>query len=197
MTLFERLDARLREQGGLLRTADAVADGISKSYFYDFVKKRGLEQAAHGVYLSDDAWADPMYLLALRCGQAVFSHDTALFLHDLTDREPTQYTVTVKTGYNPSKLAASGVKVYTVKKELYPLGVEKAQTPFGHEITVYDMERTVCDIVRSRSTVPTQTFQDAIRQYSQRKDKNLRRLMQYARAFRIEKILRNYLEVLL
>ena len=45
-----------------------------------------------------------MYLLHLRCGQAVFSHETALFFHDLTDREPLKYTITVRTGYNPSRL---------------------------------------------------------------------------------------------
>ena len=50
---------------------------------------------------------------------AVFSHETALFFHDLTDREPLEYTVTVKTGYNPSKLKAEGVQVFTIKAELH------------------------------------------------------------------------------
>ncbi len=197
MTHFERLDVMLESKGGFLRTADAIAAGISKPYFYEYVKSRQLEQAAHGVYLSKDAWADPMYLLGLRCEQAVFSHDTALFLHDLTDREPMQYTVTVKTGYNPSRLTASGVKVYTVKKELHALGLAAAQTPFGHEVAVYDRERTICDVVRSRGTMEAQSFQDAIKRYSRGREKNLRRLMQYAQAFHIEKILRQYMEVLL
>lgn len=61
---------------------------------------------------------DAMYVLSLRCKQAVFSHETALFLHDMTDREPTWYSVTVKAGYNPSKLTADGIKVYNIKKEL-------------------------------------------------------------------------------
>ena len=69
-----------------------------------YVKERGLEQAAHGVYVSPDTWTDAMYILHLRCGQAVFSHETALFFHDLTDREPLKYTITVRTGYNPSRL---------------------------------------------------------------------------------------------
>ena len=57
-----------------------------------------------------------MYLVHLRCKQAVFSHETALFFHDLTDREPLVYEITVKTGYNPSKLKEDGIKVYTIKK---------------------------------------------------------------------------------
>lgn len=138
-----------------------------------------------------------MYLLQLRFAQAVFSHDTALFLHGMTDREPTQYTVTVKTGYNPSSLTADGVKVYTVKKELYSLGIVQLSTPFGHTVAVYDPERTVCDIVRSRNSIEAQTFQDALKQYVRRPDKNLYRLTEYAKAFHVEKILNQYLEVLL
>ena len=38
-----------------------------------------------------DTWVDAMYLLHLRFSQVVFSDDTALFFHDLTDREPLQY----------------------------------------------------------------------------------------------------------
>ena len=42
-----------------------------------------------------------------------------------------------------------------------------------------------------------QVFQDALKQYARRKDKNLRTLMKYASMFHVEKILRPYWEVLL
>ena len=118
MTQFEKLDLLLRECGGTIQTFQVLNNGISKSVFYAYVKERGLEQAAHGVYVSPDTWTDAMYLLHLRCGQAVFSHETALFFHDLTDREPLKYTITVRTGYNPSRLQEDGFQVYTVKKDL-------------------------------------------------------------------------------
>ena len=72
-----------------------------------------------------------------------------------------------------------------------------AQTPFGHTIPVYDMERTICDLLRCRNSIEMQTFQGALKMYARRKDKDLRRLMKYASLFRVEKILRQYLEVLL
>ena len=59
------------------------------------------------------------------------------------------------------------------------------------------MERTICDIVRSRSTMETQVYQDALKQYSRRKDKNLHRLMDYAKTFRVEKMVREYMGILL
>ena len=174
MTQFEKLDLLLRECGGTIQTFQVLNNGISKSVFYAYVKERGLEQAAHGVYVSPDTWTDAMYLLHLRCGQAVFSHETALFFHDLTDREPLKYTITVRTGYNPSRLQEDGFQVYTVKKDLHEIGIIAMQTSFGHSVPVYDMERTICDLLRSRKNVEMQVFQDALKQYAKRKDKNLR-----------------------
>lgn len=197
MNQFEQLDQLIEEHGGTIQTFQVLEAGISKPTFYAYVKEKGLEQAAHGIYVSPDAWTDAMYLLHLRCGQAVFSHETALFFHDLTDREPLKYSITVKTGYNPSRLQEDGVQVYTVKKELHEVGVTTAKTPFGHSVPVYDMERTICDLLRSRSHIEIQVLQDALKQYARRKDKNLRTLMRYAAMFHVEKMLRQYLEVLL
>ena len=197
MKQFEQMDQILTMQDGMLRTSQVIAAGISKPMFYDYVRSRDLERAAHGIYISKDSWVDAMYLLHLRFEQAVFSHETALFFHDLTDREPMEYTVTVKTGCNPTKMKAEGIQVFTIKSELHGVGITTAQTLFGHTVPVYDMERTVCDVLRSRSRIEIQTFQGALKAYARRKDKNLQTLMQYAGMFRVEKILRQYLEVLL
>ena len=196
MTANERLDLLFERNSGILKTAQVLENGISKSTFYAYAKQHGLKQVAHGVYVSPDAWTDAMYLLHLRCAQAVFSHESALFFHDLTDREPSPYSITVKTGYNPSSLQADGIKVYTIK-ELHDMGIVTMNTPFGHPVLVYDMERTICDLIRSRSGIEVQTFQDALKQYAKRKDKDLRKLMRYAQMFHVEKLLRQYLEVLL
>lgn len=197
MNQFEQLDQLIKEHGGTVQTFQVLEAGICKPTFYEYVKEKELEQAAHGVYVSPDAWTDALYLLHLRCEQAVFSHETALFFHDLTDREPIRYSITVRTGYNPSRLREDGVQVYTVKKELHAVGVITVKTPFGHTVPVYDMERTICDLLRSRSRMEIQIFQDALKQYVRRKDKNLQTLMQYAAMFHVEKLLRQYLEVLL
>ena len=77
------------------------------------------------------------------------------------------------------------------------MGRTTTQTSFGHTVPIYDMERTICDLIRSRKGIEIQIFQEAMKQYVRRKDKDLRTLMQYAALFRVEKILRQYLEVLL
>lgn len=197
MTQSEQIRNLIISNNGIIQTSQITKLGISKPVLYQYMKENEMEQIAHGVYATKDAWVDTMYLLHLRCEQAVFSHETALFLHDLTDREPMEYEITVKTGYNPSKLKEDGIKVYTVKKELHGEGIVMMQTTFGNVVPVYNMERTICDIIRNRNNTEIQTLQTALKQYVKRKDKDLRLLMQYAVNFRVDKILRQYLEVLL
>lgn len=197
MTDFQKMEQLAEADGGVLKTSSVTAMGISKTALAKFISKNKYERVSLGVYLAPDAWRDDGYLLQLRCPQVVFSHDSALFYHDLTDREPLQFTVTAKTGYNPTHLTSTGVKVFTVKKELYSMGISTAETSFGHLVNVYDMERTICDILRSRNSMETQVFQDALKMYAKRRDKNLQNLMDYAKLFHVEKLMRQYMGVLL
>lgn len=197
MTQSEKMNDLLEHNKGILQTSQALDAGISKQAFYGYVKAYRLERICHGIYASQDAWIDTAYILHLRCSQAVFSHDSALFFHDLTDREPIRFSLTVKSGYNPSKLQADGFRVFTVKEALYDIGRTEGKTPFGHAVPIYDMERTICDLLRSRSRMETQEVQTALREYVRRKEKDLHRLMRYAPIFGVEKLLRQYLEVLL
>ena len=197
MNYTEQLDCLMDKYKGMLQTFQVLEAGVSKPSFYAYIKKRGLKQVSHGIYISPDSWMDSLYLLHLRYKHAIFSHETALFFHDLTDREPLKYTITLKTGCNPTRLQTDGFQVYTIKKELHGLGIITMQTPFGHPVPVYDMERTVCDLLRSRRNIEIRVLQDALKRYVNRKDKNLHTLMQYASLLRVEKLLRQYLEVLL
>ena len=112
---FEQLDKLLAEHDGMLQTSQVIDRGIVKPIFYEYVKVKNLQQVAHGIYVSEDAWVDAMFLLHLRCNQAVFSHESALFFHDLTDREPSKYSVTVRRGYSPTRLKAE--LVWMLRKE--------------------------------------------------------------------------------
>ena len=68
---------------------------------------------------------------------------------------------------------------------------------FNHLIPVYDLERSICDLIRSRSSFEIQDFQTALKNYISRPDKDLNRLMTYAPLFHVDTLIRQYLEVLL
>lgn len=193
----EVLDSYLDRNNGYFKMADARTLGVSKSTAANYVKKEGLIRVAHGVYWSDDAWPDRLYLLQLCNRQIIFSHETALFLHGLTDRESQQPIVTVKRGYNASHLKADNVKVYTVIASWFEIGAASTETTFGNTVRVYDKERCICDIIREKRRMDIQVFQTAINAYFQDRDKDIHKLMQYAAEFGIEEKVRQYTEVLL
>lgn len=197
MTGAEKLEALIKSSKGVITTKLANAHGIHRQYLSEFTKQGKLERIAHGIYITPDVWEDKMLIHQLRKEKMVYSHETALFLHDLTDRDPAKYCVTVPTGYNTSKLNEDGLIVYTIKKELFELGICTKKTIFGNDVRTYDMERTICDIIRDRNNQDVAVLSDALKKYTQRLDKDLNRLMKYAELLRVEKILRNYLEVLL
>ncbi|GHV25179.1 hypothetical protein FACS189465_2980 [Clostridia bacterium] len=127
----------------------------------------------------------------------IYSHETALFLHDLTDRDPISYTVTVPSDYNAKGLRENGLTVFAIKRELHQIGKVSLTTMFGHKVTAYGLERTICDCIRSRNQMDIAIVTDAMKRYAKRIDKNLNVLMQMAEMFRVVKSLRNYTEVLL
>jgi predicted transcriptional regulator of viral defense system len=197
MGKFETLDLLVEKNNGYLKTSDAARAGISRSYLSEYVRKRTFTRVAHGLYMSPDAWEDGMYVIAVRYPAAVFSHETALYLLDLAEREPTKYAVTLKAGANASGLTKQDVKVYKVKESLFGEGVIETRSPVGHTLRVYNPERTLSDLIRSRRNIEIADLQAALREYVRRKEKNIPLLMRYAKLFSVEKVIRPYLEALL
>ncbi|MDD5884977.1 MAG: abortive phage infection protein [Erysipelotrichaceae bacterium] len=182
---------------GIITASDAAKNGFEKAAFYQYVKENNLERIGHGIYIREDAWPDDLFVLHKRCPAAVFSHEEALYYHNLSDREPIRHTLTIYTGYNTKRLVDSGCKVYTVKKDLLDVGKVIVKNHCGNDVPLYDLERTICDIVRSRRNIEIQEFHTALKAYVQRKDKDLNKLMSYAQLFHVDKIIRQYMEVLL
>jgi len=197
MSKFEILDNLLSKNNGYLKSSDAFNAGISRTYFGEFVREHNLERVAHGLYMSPDAWIDGMFVIQVRYPSAIFSHETALFLLGLANREPIQYSITLKSGTNASGLTKQGVKVYKVKEDLFEEGLTATESPAGHTLRVFNLERTLCDIIRSRRNIEIQDLQSAMKDYIRLKEKNIPLLMRYAKSFSVEKIVRQYLEVLL
>lgn len=190
------LEKLSEENNGVLRTAEATSAGISKDHFYKYMKQKGFEKYAHGIYVSPDTLTDEKYLIQVRFPKAVYSHDASLYLHDLTEYEPIPLTVTVPASYNSGGLVRKGIQVYYVRPEWYALGIMQMPSADGHMLKVYDLERTICDIVRRYESMDISVFNYAAREYMNRSDKNLVKLGQYASKMHMEKKLRDKMGVL-
>lgn len=197
MALPNELQSILSQNRGTITTSQANKAGISNERLRLLVKSNELERISFGVYVLPDEFIDQMYINQQQRPKLIYSHETALFLHDLTDRDPIHYTVTVPAGYNATRLRDNGLTVFTIKRELHEMGVTQLETMFGHIVTVYGLERTICDCLRSRNKMDIAIVTDAMKRYARRKDKNLNILMKMAETFHVTKPLRSYMEVLL
>ena len=65
----------------------------------------------------------------------------------------------------------------------------------GFSVNVYDVERSVCDAVKFRNKVGMDVCSEIINNYLERPERNISRLMDYARILRVSATLEKYLEV--
>ena len=197
MTNAERILEILKKNNGVITTSEVTASGISRGSLKHLVDTGVLERASRGVYQLADVWDDEMYHLQVRYKKGIFSGETALYLHDLTDRTPSRFQMTFPNGYNLTNVKKENIRCNRVIKKLYDMGVQEIKTPAGNLVRTYNMERTLCDILRTQSNMDIQIVSDAFKRYARRNDKNIPLLSKYAKELRVETKLRSYLEVLL
>lgn len=196
-TREEKIRKIAESQNGTVLASDLAKLQIPRAYLAIMQKNGEIERTSRGVYRLADAIEDELFSFQSRHKACVYSHGTALFLHDLTDRTPLFFTVTVPAGYHSHSLNTSGNKVFYIHRRLSALGVVSIPSPHGNPIMVTDLERTICDIVRSRNQLDSQYLGESLRRYVAKKEKDINRLYKYARSFRILRLVRDYIEVLL
>ena len=187
----------LSQGNGMFAASQAVEAGINRQSLSNLVKSGTLERAGRGIYINPNSLDDVLYWMQQRAKKIVYSHETALFFHRMTSRTPIRYSITVPSSYKASEVLKKICKIYYIKHELIDLGKSEKPSGMGHNIVTYDIERTLCDIIRSRNKIDNQIIIEALKNYAQSKEKDLHRLYKYAENFGIEKILYHYMEVLL
>lgn len=197
MNYLKKLEELIEQRHGTILSSDLDKYEIPRTYLSMLVAEGKLKRVDRGIYVSTDAVHDEMYAMQNKYPKLIFSHETALFLHGLSDRTPFEYSATVPSGYKVVENVSERVKVYYIKKDLHELGIIDVNTPFGNPLKVYNVERTICDIVRSRSRVDIQILNEALKRFVKLKRADYSLLMDYAKELKIETILKNYLEVLL
>lgn len=187
MRLPDILTTLLINQNGTITSRDVAEAGISRTMLGKYVAGGLLEHVARGVYSAADAIPDELFALSRRCDRIVFSHTTAAFLHGIAERTPFDHTVSVRASQTvPSALRAE-VKCFYVKDSFFDLGLSTATTQFGNLVPCYDLERTICDLIKYRSRIDEESFLATLRNYFRSRGKNLQRLGSYAEKLKIAK----------
>jgi hypothetical protein len=105
--------------------------------------------------------------------------------------------MTFPFGYNPQNVLKRGIVVKVASEETYLLGIMTLPTPSGNSIKTYDIERALCDMVRTRHKADIQVVNEAMRIYAGSREKGIARLMDYAQRLRVKSKIQTYMEILL
>ena len=197
MDFYVKILKIVEKNNGYVTTKEVVKNGINKTFLTNLVKNGTLVRISRGYYGLPNYIEDEYYKIASKSKNARFSMATALYLHNLSDRTPLVYNITLPFGYSGVLQKEKNVILNFVKRELLDLGVIEITSPFGMKIKVYDIERTICDIIKNKNKMDAEIFSKALKDYAKSKNKNLSKLTKYARAMNIEKKVSEYMEVLL
>lgn len=197
MKINQKLIEALKTGNNILTTAQVIELGFSKTLVSQYVKAGLLIRIRQGQYSVPDLPYDDMYSLSLCSSKIIFSHDTALFLNCLSERTPAKHSITIPSNSSLPLSFQDECICYYIKPELYLLGLTENKTTFGNLVRCYNLERTICDLVRSRNKLEEELVLTAIKKYAQSKNKDLNLLSIYARKFKVENVIKSYLEVLL
>jgi hypothetical protein len=193
MTLIEIA----KGQNGYVSASQVTAAGIPRRKLAEAVDKGELVQVERGLYALPETWEDPYLATQHRFSRGIFSDETALFLHGMTDRAPFSLTMTFPREYNATPVRKVGIICRTCADDVLELGLVELTTQHSNIVRAYDLERTLCDLVRGQSTVDSQIVIPAMRTYVKSPKRDVGKLVEYARRLGVEKKIRNYLEVLL
>ena len=172
-------------KNGYLTTKDVTDNNIPRTYLTKLIKENEIERVSRGVYIKKNVLVDEFMILQNKSKYAIYSNTTALYLHGLSNRIPIRYDITVKSGYKGSLQKEKNVNLFYTKKELLELGVIDYKLDSGNVIRVYDLDKTICDIIRNKKKIDAEIFNKAIREYFYSKKKNTLKLYEYAKKMNI------------
>ena len=182
-------------KNGYLITKDVTDNNIPRTYLTKLIKKNKIERVSRGVYIKKNVLVDEFVILQSKSKYAIYSNATALYLHGLSNRIPIRYDITVKSGYKGSLQKEKNVNLFYTKKELLELGVIDYKLDSGNIIRVYDLDKTICDIIKNKKKIDAEIFNKAVREYFYSKKKNTLKLYEYAKKMNIYNKVRDTFEV--
>ena len=194
--MIDKVLSIMKENNNIITPSILEKYGVSRMYLSKMNKKGIIEKIARGIYATKDYKYDEYYVFQLRYPKTIFSYNTALYLYDMTERTPINMDVSIPKNYNPY-LFKDFVNVYRINEEIFELGVSYKETPLGIKVRVYNLERTVCDIIKDKDSIDIEIRNKAIKNCIKSKEFNASLMFEYAKKMKIYDKVKNYMEAII
>ena len=188
---IEIIEELMKKNNGYITSKELDMFDIHRMYLSIMQEKELIKKVATGIYIDTNKIEDNYYVFGLSMPNIIYSHMTALYFHGLSIEASTDvYDITVKRSYNSVHLRKHNV--FYVDNDIYELGLVEVETPIGNKVKAYDVERCICDIIRSKNRMDSEHIKHSIREYIKRKDKDLVKLSLYAEKLGIKEVVMDY-----
>ena len=197
MKNYEEMKDYVKKSNGIITSKELKERKISNYYVQKLIDDNILERYSRGFYIRTDIFEDEFYILQQKNSKLVFSYNTALYFLNETERTPENIDVTVYKGYNVHRLSKN-VKVHYVLKENLYLGAIETQTPQGFKVMAYNLERTLCDIIKNKHTgIDKEQINKFIQKMLLKNKVDSIVLIEYAKRLKCEKKVRKIMDILM
>lgn len=197
MKNYEKIKKFIEDSNGIITYKELVENNISKYFIKKLVDNNILEKYSRGIYIRKDIFEDEFYIFQQRNKKVVFSYNTALYFLNETERTPEQMDITVYKGYNVHRLSKN-IKVHYVSKENLYLGATEMRTTQGFKVIGYNLERTLCDIIKNNNTgIDKEETNKIIRKNMLKSKIDTYNLIEYSKKLKCEKKVRRIIDILM
>lgn len=197
MNNYDKILNCARENNGYITTKELKNLNINRTFLSNLVNNNKLERVGTGVYKLPEYPIDNFYILSQSSKNMCFSYATSLYLHNMSDRIPLIYDITVPYNYSGSLLKNKNVLLRYVDDDIFELGITNINTVNNLTVQCYDLERTICDIIKDKNRMDKEIYAKALKEYARSKNKNILKLIKYAKKMNIEEEVVQLMEVLL
>ncbi|MCD8203701.1 MAG: abortive phage infection protein [Coprobacillus sp.] len=191
--LIKFVDSQLGDSFKYKQVKDA---GFNFEEFKKLLDEAVVERNSKGIYTKTDAISDEFYLTQQKYEKGIYSYETALWLNGYSDRVPSKLMMSFPQGYNCSSIKDEPIIMKYKDKDIYDLGVYTIPSPYGNDIKVTNIERTLCDMLLGNKG-DTSLVSSAMRQYVNSANADFPKLLDYADKLRVRKKIDMYLKILL
>ncbi len=173
----------MKKNRGYISSTMVDEAGIHRMYLKMLLKKGIIRKVDKGIYLDVNVVNDKLYTYYLRNQHFIYSHFTSLYLHNVIGTIRGKYDLTITNEYHNPHLVSNNL--YFVNDKVYNIGKEKIKTKCGNTVMCYNLERTICDLIRSVKRLNEHDVNIMVKRYLKDKNCNLDRLYDYAKKMNI------------
>jgi predicted transcriptional regulator of viral defense system len=189
----------LREQGGVLRTAQALKAGLHPRTLYALRDAGVLTRLGRGLYRLAEAplVSNPdLVTVALRVPESVICLISALAFHELTTQIPHEVQIAIRRGAEPPRVERPPIRTFWFASKAFEAGIETHHLD-STPVRIYSPEKTLADCFKYRNKIGLDTVVEATRFYKERGRVKVDALMRFAEVCRVANVMRPYLEAIL